>query len=172
MSTRANIRITSEGLGWKEEVQLYRHCDGYPTSVLPSLTKAYQWSGGSEGNWEAGRPAKAAAFIIAANYESTREQNGVSYPPYTPYEPDTNLQLHGDVDWVYRVIVITHSRFYTDRGPMWEVEVYKPTAEFYNEPSFENCILIDRGEVGAMAKKAKKIEQKGFIPDKAAEVIA
>ena len=170
MSTRANIRITSEGLGWKEEVQLYRHCDGYPESVLPSLAKAYKWSGGSGGNWAAGRPAKAAAFIIAANYEPAHEQNGVSYPPYTPYELD-GLRLHGDIDWLYRVIVITHSRFYTDRGPTWEVEVYKPMAEFWNEPSFENCRLIKRGEVTQMAKHAAEIQREGYARDKIAEVV-
>ena len=166
MSTRANVRITSEGLGGWEEVQLYRHCDGYPTSVLPSLAKAFEWSGGG---WEAGRPAKAAAFIIAANYEPAREQNGVRYLPYTPYEPDTDLQLHGDIEWLYRVVVITHSRFYTDRGPTWEVEVYKPTAEFWNEPSFQNCRLVKRGEVTALAAE---IERTGFIPDRVTEAVA
>ena len=60
------------------------------------------------------------------------------------------------------------ARFYTDRGPTWEAEVYKPTAEFYNEPSFENCRLVKRGEVTALAAE---IEQKGFIPDKVAEVV-
>ena len=165
MSTRANVRITSEGLGGWEEVQLYRHCDGYPTSVLPSLAKAYKWSGGS---WEAGRPAKAAAFIIAANYEPARERNGVSYPPCTPYEPD-GLQLHGDIDWLYRVIVINHHGGVISEMPIWEVEVYKPMAEFYNEPSFENCRLVKRGEVIALAAE---IEQKGFILDKVAGVTA
>ena len=167
MSTRTNIRITSEGLGGWNEVQLYRHCDGYPSSVLPSLAKAYQWSGG---NWEAGRPEKVAAFIIAANYEPAHDAHGSHYEPDVPYEPDPDLQLHGDIDWLYRVIAITHAPTYTDLGPTWEVEVYKPTRKFWDEPSFENCRLIKRGEVTQIAKQAKAIEQKGCARRKVAEV--
>lgn len=169
MSIRANVRITSEGLAWRDEVQLYRHCDGYPTSVLLSLAKAYQWSGGS---WEAGRPRKVAAYICAASYKKAYDAHGFHHPPYVAYEPDGDLDLHPDIEWLYRVIVVNHHGGVTTEVPTWEVEVYKPIRKFWDEPSFENCILIDRGEVTQIAKKAKKIKQEGYARDKIAEVIA
>ena len=43
MSTRANIRVI-EGSGknnW-ETVQLYRHCDGYPEAMIPTIKEAWK----------------------------------------------------------------------------------------------------------------------------------
>ena len=88
MTTRANLKIESLGLDWHEAVQLYRHADGYPTSVLPSLLRAHKLSGGG---WESGRSGKAAAFICAEGVEDG----------YAAYEPESDLSYHGDEDWIY-----------------------------------------------------------------------
>jgi len=90
VSTRANILVQSQD----EKILLYRHCDGYPGSVIPSLQAAFRLS---MGNWEAGRPYKAASYIIA---EGVRPEGGA---PYTAYEPLPYLELHGDIEYYYQV---------------------------------------------------------------------
>ena len=169
MSTRANVRITAEGLGWEDEVQLYRHCDGYPTSVLPSLAKAYKWSGGG---WEAGRPGKAAAYICAASFQKAKKAGDLELAPYVPYEPDSDLRLHPDIEWVYRVVLVNHHSGITTEEPTWEVEVYKPKRGFWDKPEFENCVLIGRGEVRFMAKHAAKIESGAYAVERKTETMA
>ena len=93
MSTRANILVQSRD----EKILLYRHCDGYPGSVIPSLQAAFRLS---DGNWEAGRPYKAASYIIA---EGVRPEGGA---PYTAYEALPYLELHGDIEYYYQVTCI------------------------------------------------------------------
>ena len=144
MSTRANIRITDE-VNWRDEVQLYRHCDGYPTAVLPALAKAYQLSGG---NWEAGRTGKVAAYICVAGYEKG----------YIAFEPENHLRLHRDVEWVYRVVLLNHENGKHLDQPMWQVDVYRPAKEFWNDPSFAHLVLWGRGDVVFMAKHAQEVE--------------
>ena len=162
MSTRANIRIISKGLEWNEEAQLYRGHDGYPTSVLPSLVKAYGISGGG---WEAGRARKVAAYICASNYEPAHDEGGIHVPPYVAYEPDAKLQLRSYIEWAYKLVLVNHEKGDMSERPTWEVEVYALDAghvqEFIDNPCFENLTLIARGEVTLLSMHAQEIEISG-----------
>lgn len=42
MSTRCQVTVQQHGIGWDQKVTMYRHCDGYPSSILPSLAKAFK----------------------------------------------------------------------------------------------------------------------------------
>ena len=63
MSTRCQIQVISEGLGWEEKVSLYKHCDGYPKGVLPLFTETIKKYGG---DYKTGRAGKVASFLCAS----------------------------------------------------------------------------------------------------------
>jgi len=148
MSTRANIRIRTLGADQGEEIQLYRHCDGYPTSVLPSLVKAFEMSGGG---WPGGRAGQTASFICAAGY------NPEMATPYTAYEPEQGTQLHPDVEWVYVLTLLNNPK---DGKIFWKVEVSKPLSGFWDDPTFDNLKLVDGGPLYDVAARAETIEGK------------
>ena len=110
MSTRCNIRVTQSGLGdWTNEIQLYRHCDGYPSSILPDLANIFESCGGG---YEAGRAGKSAAFIIKYGDDC--------------YEPENGLRLHGDIDYLYLVRCVNKNGGSLAEKATWEVEVRAP----------------------------------------------
>ena len=156
MTTRANLKIESLGLDWHEAVQLYRHADGYPTAVLPSLVKAYKWSGGG---WEAGRARKVAAYICASSYVPAHRVGNYDMPPYVPYEPDTGLTPHGDIEWYYILWLHNAKGGAMDEEPQWEVAVFIAGEEFWDNPTFLNLVPVARGEIHEMAERAEGIEQ-------------
>ncbi len=104
MSTRANVHVTQTGTGWEETVQLYHHCDGYPTNMLPLMA-----SHKAEG-WKAGRAGKLAAFIIAT------DPGG--------FEPEKDLRLHGDIEYFYRITTQNNNGGSSKEKPEILVEVF------------------------------------------------
>ena len=154
MSTRSNIIVRA--FGSKEEIQLYRHCDGYPTSVLPSLETAYRLSGG---DWQAGRVGKAAAFICTAGY---KEMEGIddAVKPYTAYEVDPEIGLHGGVEWVYVITLLNNPKYKgkNDKEILWKVEVFVPAEGFWDDPTFDRLRLIDGGMLGDVTARADNLE--------------
>ena len=104
MGTRANIRIYDD----HQELWFYRHHDGNPDSVLPSLTKFLDWivDGKIENN-----VVQAWGWLIVLGH---REYNsfGKATPDYPwlnkklpskvgHYEP--TIGIHSDVDYVYHI---------------------------------------------------------------------
>ncbi len=138
---------------WREEVQLYRHCDGYPTSVLPSLLKAFE-SGQSEESphvWPLGRAGYAAAYIIAATYES-----GIQYGPYIAVEPESGFDLHCDIEWLYLVNCINPPE---EKLIYWDIVVYRPRKGFWDKPAVSGCDVMAKGRLEDLVLQAKAIEE-------------
>jgi len=142
MSTRTNLHITQKGVGWKQTVQLYRHCDGYPSSILPSIHRAFHEI--SDKGWEAGRAGKSASFIIA---EGVSDGKGEDWDrKSTSYEPEEGLVLHGDIEWFYRITV----------GNSWYVEVYD-RENWEPDPTVENMRLVAEGTIDELQGRIKEI---------------
>ena len=134
MSTRCNVRFK----GWKEEVQLYRHCDGYPTSILPDLAEAFHKAGG---DWETGRAGKSARYLI-------KYSSGC-------YEPESHTTAHGDIAYLYTV----ECRGDSHVGALceWWVKVECPVyTKNYSIKGWET--ILDFTEVTEAAKLAEGLE--------------
>jgi len=159
MTTRANLKIESLGLDWHEAVQLFRGADGYPTAVLPSLVKAYEWSGGG---WEAGRARKVAAYICASSYVPAHRVGDYDMPPYVPYIPEVGLCPRSDIDWYYILYLINDLNGAMGEKPRWNIAIYRPNKEFWDDPIASNLIRIARGEIHEMAERAAEIEQSAY----------
>lgn len=107
MSTRCQVQVVEIGMGWDERVTLYHHTDGYPTYMLPMISKARNLAGNS---WESGRAGKVASFLCAAD-------PGV-------FEPEEGHQPHGDIEWFYRIVLENKTGGSAAEKPRWFVEVY------------------------------------------------
>ena len=157
MTTRAQVRIKATGLGWEEEIQLYRHADGYPTAVLPSLARAFDMTGGG---WQAGRAGIAAGFICVEGYTPGRDvSETLSLPPRVAYEPESGMNLHGDIEWLYILTLVNHSAGSLAEKPDWEVEIRVPIAGFWDDPTIEHTKFVTSGPVKDLAEMAENIEQ-------------
>ena len=120
-------------------IQLYHHCDGYPTNMLP-LMASHKGNG-----WQAGRAGKLAAYLIAT------DPGG--------FEPEPELGLHPDIEYFYRVTTHNKNGGATSEIPRIEVEIYVPSDGFWDAPDLEHMrklagpILLETA-----ARQAKKIE--------------
>jgi len=150
MSTRSNIIVRDE----RESVQIYRHCDGYPTAVVPELEEVLNYA------WELPRfeVSDFSAAIVAAWKQPAQEypslfggkahknQGGNIYIDGVREGVDP-LILHGDIEWLYVI-------YQEDDAVM--VEIHERTYET-NELTFA---LHDKGEIREMiAKWTKKRDE-------------
>jgi len=159
MSTRANVHVTQEGLQWEETIQLYHHCDGYPSNMLPLMAGAIGVFVDREAkrdfpiasNWELGRAGKLAAYIIAT------DPGG--------FEPESDTKLHGDIEYFYRIITVNSKGGSMAEAPLIFVEVY---ATPKLEPDWKRfwdtgdvsllCLIQPRILLETAAKMAKDIQ--------------
>jgi hypothetical protein len=108
-------------------VTLYKHTDGYPGNIIPRLIEAYQLATapmrfGSQSydkKWEAGRAGKVAGYICATHPGS--------------FEPEAGHQLHGDIQFYYRLYLVNTAEGSMAEDPKWEVEIYIPSDELANQ---------------------------------------
>lgn len=110
MSTRCQIRLYDS----YDEVWFYRHSDGYPEGVLPSLNKFLSWI--KEGRIRNNVEQSAGWLVILgyAEYREYREKDDIEFQPGNgtsgwkvgAYEPCTD-ELHGDIEYMYHVNVKT-----------------------------------------------------------------
>jgi hypothetical protein len=133
VSTRCQVVVIQEGLGWKEKVTLYHHSDGYPENIVPLINKALQghikdkdarlaeWklSNHNEGNpdWQMGRAGKVAGRLCWADADQ--------------FEPEDSHALHGDIEYYYKLYVVNgknEGSFGADHT--WELEILVPTDGF------------------------------------------
>ena len=114
MSTRANILFKDE---WGDELWFYRHSDGYPKGVKPTLSKFVDWvvDGKIRDNisqacgWLILLGAKEYSVYWDIDTSETKEKptmfepsgNVLSSWKCGAYEPTT--QQHGDIEFLYTV---------------------------------------------------------------------
>lgn len=143
MSTRCNVHVIQQGLDWEEKVQLYHHCDGYPTNMLPLFAKAFEQYGKG---WEAGRAGKVAGMIIATDVGQ--------------FEPESDTKLHGDIEYFYLIEVRNSAECSMADKPSWFVTVFAPKEGFWNNSDLEHLgKLAGPLEVVKAAKQAERIEK-------------
>ena len=104
MSTRANIIVRQDG---REDLWFYRHSDGYPETVLPSLEPLIEAV--NDGRLRADSMQFAGWLILKGAHEQ-----GQSWPPdgssvdswntwkVGAYEP-TPFHPHGDIEYLYTI---------------------------------------------------------------------
>lgn len=131
MSTRCNVHVIQEGVSWEEIVQLYHHCDGYPTNMLPLFVAAFEKSGKG---WKAGRAGKAASYLCVADPGE--------------FEPESHLGLHGDIEFFYKLFVSNSKNGSMAEKPEWFVQVFTGHQQQ----------LSERLPIKEAAEKAEQIE--------------
>ena len=157
MSTRCQVIVrtpkkTSLGQNPGDEIYLYRHCDGYPDSIIPSLLMAYKMSDAQEENgWQAARPYKAAGYIIAAGFSPFEAEKPHSYSCIA-YEPLPYKELHCDIEYLYIVTPIEKNS-----EIVWDVEVRTPKKAFYDSPAEENTKRIAKNDIRKLAKNTNLV---------------
>jgi len=110
MSTRCNVWVKEKGLVFgdsEKPIQLYHHCDGYPTNMLSLFRQAFDRYGKG---WEAGRAGKVAGMICAVDPGQ--------------FEPENGSELHGDIEYWYKITVQNVAGGTMAEQPKWFVEVY------------------------------------------------
>lgn len=169
MSTRSQILVrhsmpTFNHEIWKQEVMLYRHSDGYPTSVLPALKKALL---NTAREWEAGRAGHAAAYIIHESYRKMSYDKGKTHQIYIAVEPESGFALHGDIEYFYVVTCQNKQNgSWAEKNMNWHVQVRVPAKGFrHKKGGADNWEVMTQlmaegliTELGNMTK-AKKIEK-------------
>ena len=113
MSTRCQVKVTQKGLSWESSVMLYHHWDGYPSNMVPLIRKAYEegmkpvnqrdWE--SERAWTMGRTGHAAAMLC--------------YVDPRGFEPESGMELHGDIEYLYEVELINTNGGSLAERPTW-----------------------------------------------------
>ncbi len=126
MSTRAQVQVIQEGLGWEESVTLYHHTDGYPSNIVPLIQKAYQY----DCSYQKGRAGKVASLLC--------------FTDPMVFEPKDNHELHGDIEYYYRLYLINQNMGSMGENPKWELEIFTShgSERFWDDPKFENLKLI------------------------------
>jgi hypothetical protein len=100
MSTRCNI-VARDG---DSELWFYRHCDGYPESVLPDLEPLMEKlrDGSLRDNL-----SQFCGWLIVKGHEGYKRHSGFNDWKVGNYEPTTGL--HGDVEYVYELDLRLHT---------------------------------------------------------------
>ena len=95
MSTRCNVVVRDGG----DELWFYRHSDGYPESVLPSLEPLMEKL--RDGALRDNVNQFSGWLIVLGNEGYGRRSPGYDDWKVGHYEPTTGL--HGDVNYVYEI---------------------------------------------------------------------
>lgn len=142
MSTRAQI-VFEDGTAI-----VYRHCDGYPTGMLPVLLPVVRANQGARGH----DPEYLAARVIAALCAATPGESGIG----------VSAEIHGDIAYLYVVradgrIQVIHNGRALDKagGQGWSREIMTVLegipGDFYTVPAK----ATDGKAEGANAEKAQ-----------------
>jgi hypothetical protein len=132
------------GLSERERVTLYHHCDGYPSGMLPLFAEAFEKF--REEGWKLRRAGHIASFLCAT------DPGG--------FEPEPGHELHGDIEYYYRLYTMNEHGGSADERGRWEVEVF--SVEFDDAtPENPGKLLLARTEVeeAAMGAVLAKVEQ-------------
>lgn len=132
MSTRCQVQVVQEGLNWSESVTLYHHHDGYPSNMVSMIAKTYEQFSQPrdigtdkplDEKWMLGRAGHVAAFLCAVD-------------PFE-FEPEDGHDLHGDIEYYYRLYIVNTQRGSTAEEPAWELEIYTSHSPNYDDPTWK-----------------------------------
>ncbi len=108
MSTRCNVIIKDQD----SELIFYRHSDGYPSCIIPSLEKLMGWL---KSDLIRDNVSQFSGWLIrlgASEYEAPSEPSGgFAGWKVGAYEPTT--AIHGDIAYLY-VIDLVDKKIYID----------------------------------------------------------
>jgi hypothetical protein len=145
MSTRCQVKVIQEGMDWQEEITLYHHCDGYPEHMIPTIAKAFNYKAPrftkrDYDSWEKGRAGKVASFLCWSDPGQ--------------FEPEVGHELHGDIEYYYKIYCVNHQNGSVADKPSWEIEIYKPVDGFWDKADEGHLILIiKRTGIATLLKK-------------------
>ena len=122
MSTRCQVQVIQEGLDWEEKVTLYHHTDGYPEYMIPTIKKAYDYDCET---WVKGRAGKVASILCWADP--------------AVFEPEEGHDLHGDIEYYYRLYLRNTNGGTLAEEATWELDVY----EVDDESDYSKPLTID-----------------------------
>jgi hypothetical protein len=154
MSTRCQVQVVSANND-DSMVTLYHHTDGYPSYMVPLIAKAYRHAikpspHGYARAWQAARVGKAAGELCWAD-------PGVM-------EPEAGHELHGDIEYLYRVYV--SGGMHIKATGKWEVEILIPNesrvwTEWTGQPTVQDMELhTPRTEVLKLSRSILRAERK------------
>lgn len=137
MSTRCQVQVVQEGCGWEEKVTLYHHTDGYPEYMIPIINKAYnyteQYSWDNEPSfcgWQKGRAGKVASLLCWSD-------------PMV-FEPEEGHDLHGDIEYFYRLYCVNDKGGSMATKARWEVEIFVPGGGFWDNADMSNMKVLEK----------------------------
>jgi hypothetical protein len=110
MSTRCQVKVVQEDVGWNEQVTLYHHMDGYPENMIPLIGGA-ALSVPENQKWLAGRAGHVASFVC--------------YSDPSGFEPEEGHELHDDIRYYYVLHLKNIAEGSLAENPVWEVEVFE-----------------------------------------------
>lgn len=140
MSTRCQVQVIQEAIGWEQRVTLYHHCDGYPSAMLPLFEEAYVRFGIQ--GYQGGRAGHSAAFLCAVDPEG--------------FEPEDSHTLHGDIEYYYRLFLVNQRGGSLVEQPVWMVEIFEPSED--GTPENPGTLLMPRTRVENAGVEATKLE--------------
>lgn len=147
MSTRCQVHVVeNDGNQPWERLTLYHHCDGYASNMLPLIASAFK---ARTKGWEGGRAGKVASFLCAADPGQ--------------FEPEPGHELHGDIEWYYRLWVKEHHDV-EGRPITWEIEVFDPDTNTGTHLA-PGRLLLARMSVEDAAKGYDKFEDAMYPED-------
>ncbi len=148
MGTRCQVRVKSEGLGWEENSWLYHHYDGYPENMVPIIHEAQlvvhnnfvvnqydpetKLGMKSSNSYMNGRAKKVSSFLCTVDP--------------TGFEPEDVGDLHGDIEYLYKLFLVNQNGGTLGSKPVWEMEIYKGYGD-------DMSTLVPRSEIGQIARK-------------------
>lgn len=140
MSTRSQIVVKGS------DVKIYKHSDGYPEGVLPALVPFAHHFLTARGNDEEYMVARCLMWFgveedknrIEWQQEYAAKKDSFSQSMAKRYsKPDVvgygcGTFWHGDIEWLYVI-----------DGEAKTVEVWRPRSAWWDNPGFENAVLVE-----------------------------
>lgn len=136
MTTTCRIQLLEVGLDDDEQEfsnenapTLYRHGDGYPSSVIPDIQKTYKRMSKVREGYCRGRAGKVASYLCA-----TRPGE---------YEPEqvSGQELTNGINFLYKLYLINTSQGSMAENPAWELEISNDRGCFQPRAPLEECVL-------------------------------
>ena len=170
MSTRCQTMILAgnkEDKGqFSEDVTLFHHCDGMPSSMVPLFWQAYQFGiVPIVPDWNKDEPN--AEPTDAYQWQTFRGGYAASYLCYIDtrgFWPESGHQLHGDIAFYYKLYV-GGKKVKGQKYNQWELEIFKTKIRREGSPLLKKvlnrtplCDVVDKdGELKAEIKQKVEI---------------